>query len=393
MKFTTMRHIERFLGNPLVLALYLLKLLGFPFRHRKRLPAEADQIESILILKFFGVGSIVNAFPFIDALRARCPDARIIFATFETNRAFLELTAKVDQIITVDPSSFARFAGSNARAIRSLAGLRVDICFDLEFFSKYSMVFSFLSRAAIRVGFFASYNLRSLLLTLPHSFNHYRHISRIYLSMAEAIGFKIPESGYQIALPSAEPADRERVAELVENRGGHPIVSVNPNASDLCPLRRWPATSFIELITRLSSKEPGHLFVFLGSPSERAHVEEIVRSCASAGVRAFNAAGLTSIRDLMILLEMSVVLISNDSGPVHLAAAYQTPTLALYGPETPIQYGPLNPRAVSLYKGLYCSPCINVLDNKSFVMCSDQKCMTAITVDEALEALGERFFD
>ena len=88
---------------------------------------------------------------------------------------------------------------------------------------------------------------------------------------------------------------------------------------------------------------------------------------------------------------MTEILISNDSGPVHVAAGYKTNTLVLFGPETPVNYALLNPNARIIYKELYCSPCINILDNKSFENCTDPKCMNMISIKETLGELKKYF--
>jgi len=89
-------------------------------------------------------------------------------------------------------------------------------------------------------------------------------------------------------------------------------------------------------------------------------------------------------------LERSSLFVSNDSGPMHLAAASGTPTVGLFGPETPMMYAPLGVRARSVYRPPACSPCINVHDNKvSACVRGRPECLTNLTVDHVLAEMRE----
>ena len=141
MKFATMRFLEKTAGRVIILLLIFMKYLGFPYRrHRKNI--SEDNTKTILILKFFGLGSIINAFPLIEILRKNFPKARIVFATFQANNQFLEITKRVDEVITVNPDSLWTFFIDSLRTLVRVNKAKVDICIDLEFFSKYGLAFS-----------------------------------------------------------------------------------------------------------------------------------------------------------------------------------------------------------------------------------------------------------
>lgn len=89
----------------------------------------------------------------------------------------------------------------------------------------------------------------------------------------------------------------------------------------------------------------------------------------------------------MALLARADVLLSNDTGPVHLASQLGTPVLAFYGPNTPVLYGPLSAGSRAFYRDLPCSPCITVANYRSS-RCRIHTCMAAIPVGEVVEALG-----
>ena len=96
--------------------------------------------------------------------------------------------------------------------------------------------------------------------------------------------------------------------------------------------------------------------------------------------KTINLAGQTSFRELLTLYELSLLLISNDSGPVHFASTTNIKIVALYGPENPSVFGPLSPNVKNLYLNLSCSPCVSPLNQKKSE-CNDNICMKSITSD------------
>ncbi|HUU41094.1 MAG TPA: glycosyltransferase family 9 protein, partial [Desulfatiglandales bacterium] len=389
-----MRFLDRYAGKFIISVLVIINfILGF-FSLKRRKNPYPEKVETILISKYFGLGSIMNSFPLLNVLKNHFIHPYMIFITFERNREIFDITGIVDEVITIRNYSFIRFVLDSLKAILRLNRIGIDISIDLEFFSKFSMIMSYFSGAHVRVGFFSYFNNRSALLTHSAAFNHYKHISRAYLSMGEKIGLKVPESGYSISLPKQDGQVIKELNEIIENYTHLPIVTINPNASTLCEMRKWPDDRYVELLDRLMEKYPEYLYVLIGSKAEFDYVESIYGHCRFHDGRLRNIAGKTDLKHLLALLDESELLISNDSGPVHLAAGYQIKTVVLFGPETPVLYRPLNDNVKVIFRDIYCSPCINVLDNKSFEECNDVKCLKKISVDEVFEAaecfLGNR---
>lgn len=118
------------------------------------------------------------------------------------------------------------------------------------------------------------------------------------------------------------------------------LVSINVNASELCFERRWPAENFIVLISILASKYPDIKFIFIGSRVEKEYVDNIFSQLSPKYRNVVNLAGELSLEELLVLLGDSLLFLGNDSGPLHLAEALETPSVSLFGPETPSLYGP-----------------------------------------------------
>ena len=161
-----------------------------------------------------------------------------------------------------------------------------------------------------------------------------------------------------------------------------PIVLLNPNVSDMLPLRKWATERFIELARRLLEYDPNLLIIFTGGKSERDASCRIVREVNSP--RAVSLAGQTSLRELLVLFCVADVLVTNDSGPGHFAALTPISSVVLFGPETPALFGPVGENQQALYAGLACSPCVSALNHR-FSQCKNNVCMQAITVEQVYE--------
>jgi ADP-heptose:LPS heptosyltransferase len=179
---------------------------------------------------------------------------------------------------------------------------------------------------------------------------------------------------------------QQRLAEAAGHPVGRPIVLLNPNASDIVPLRKWPADRFLAVGQRLLQSHPDLTVVVTGGRSERAAAEAFVARMNSP--RAVSMAGKTTLRELLVLYGLADVLVTNDSGPGQFASMTDIDAVVLFGPETPQLWGPLGPRAHVLWAGLACSPCINPF-NFRFSPCTEPLCMSEISVEQVVAAVDE----
>ena len=161
------------------------------------------------------------------------------------------------------------------------------------------------------------------------------------------------------------------------------LVLINPNASEILPQRRWMPERFAELIRRILVANDDILVLITGAPSEREEAKQPAAQCASD--RCIPFAGYTTVTDLPALYSLAVVMVSNDSGQAHFAAACSLPTIVLFGPETPSLYQPLG-NSTPIYAGLACSPCVSAGNHRKSA-CSDNVCMRAISVEQVFRAV------
>jgi len=388
-RFNLALAIDRWVGGVLCVSLLgLLRML------RRRAPAEpplSSEVRKVLVVKMWGLGSIVLATPLLQEIARRCPKARVDFVTLREKTVLLDLYPQIGHRYTPDLSrGIPRFLVETVRGLVRIRRERYDLLLDLEFFTRFTAIFSLLAGARQSHGFSSKGSFRGRLHDVEVPFNAYRHVTANFLALLRGRPFDrvLPfDPGDPRALPplrapeSAWEACRRALAEDPAWEPARPAVVLNPNAGDMALERRWPAERAIELLDRLAERDDLNV-VLTGSSSERAYVQSLVAGSRHPE-RLVNLAGRIGIPELVALLERARVLVTNDSGPLHLAAAAGLSTVALFGPETPVLYAPLRSREAQQhrihYLGLPCSPCMFVHNNK-VVSCwfAQAHCMTGI---------------
>lgn len=386
-----MRQIDRWIGAPVCFLLTMFDRLRRVF---SRGNGAAVGPKNILLIQLAEMGGWVVAQPAIRMLRRRYPQARIHLLTFDRSRELLALMgfAEGGEIVTIPTNSVGAFAGGSLRALRNLRGLKIDAAVNLEAFARFSTVLAYLSGAKTRVGFHPMANTGPYvgdLVTHKLLYNPHIHAGASFLALGEALAeapgqqphAKLDLHAADLSidpLPPDPPEDQAMGQTLRQALGrdpaGYRLVILNTNASDLVPNRRWPMASFAWLAAELL-KEPDIALVLTGAADEYAQNQALARSLGSD--RVVNLAGRTSLAQLLALLRLGALIITNDSGPGHFAGLTATPALVLFGPETPRIFGPLGSGAETLYLGLACSPCVSAYNQKSSP-CRDNRCLKQI---------------
>jgi len=383
MKISSMKRIDRWAGLP---ACWLLKQAS-----RFRAEQKPEQIDRVLVIKFWGMGSMILALPVFKALREAFPAATIGFATISRNRRFAELLKISDRQIYLDlPKNPLRVFFSIISFFRRLRNFRPQAVIDLEYLTRFSALATFLSGAGKRVGFHSWDVWRGGLHNVPVPFNPYWHASENFLNLARKLTGKSFPLKFEFTLPENQAA-KERLEEKLTSEKISPadkLILINPNASTIALERRWPPEHFIKLIEMLLVDDPGKL-ILIGAPEEQGFVEKL-RASLKIPDRVLSLAGRLALDELIELIRRSDLLITNDSGPLHIAELLRTRTVSFFGPETPILFGPLGEGHRVLYHAIDCSPCITVYNAKT-VRCIRKvpECVAGISPEEAMLAVKE----
>ncbi len=373
---------DRALGRVACVVLQPLRWMRFLRRRR-------EPVQRVLLIKFWGMGSLQLLTPAIETLRRRHPGAELHLLTLSQNGEFAQGLGAFDSVLAFDVGSNT-WLGVYRRILGLVMGLRqrrYDAVYDFEFFTRFSAVISLLSGAPVARGFASPTVWRGGFHTETAPFNRYWHVARNFRCLAGGeTGFDVDPD--DLGVFRIERADELEATTALFEAGiapDGPLVVLNPNAGTLSLERRWPRDSFAELARRLID-EDGARIVLVGATRERAYTHQIVELIGPTEPgRVANLAARLSVGGLHALLDGADAFVSNDSGPMHLGAALGTPTVGLFGPETPVMYRPIGDRASFLYDPPPCSPCINVHDNK-FAVCwrGRPECLMNLSVDAVI---------
>src|SRR6478672_12979058 len=392
---SALQHTDRWLGAPLCAVLTLVRKVFGPGR-----PSRACPVHKILFIKFAEQGSTVLAYPAICRATAMVGRENVYFVVFEDNRFILDVMEIIPEqnVITISTKGPFALATGAFRAILRARKIDIDAVIDMEFLTRFSAMLTFLTGAKSRVGFhtfFGDGPYRGDLMTHRLLYNPHLHTSQMFEAMVEALtrdpamlptfDFK-PPATQPFAKFNPAPGEAAEVDALLRREnpavGSAPLILLNPNASDLLPLRRWPPMRYVELSRRLLERYPDLFIAFTGAPAEATANNRLAAEVNSN--RVILLAGKTALRQVLVLYTRSEILVTNDSGPAHFASMTPIRVVTLFGPETPALFGARSSNATALWAGIACSPCVNAYNNRQSV-CRNNLCMQAITVDAVFE--------
>src|SRR5215471_11648419 len=399
---STLQRTDRWIGAPLCLFLSVLRRIfesaGLPVRRKVR---------RILFIKFAEQGSTVLAYPAILRAIEMVGRQNVYFVVFEGNRFILDVMEIIPDgnVITIATKSLFGLATGALRALLQVRKIGIDAVVDMEFLTRFSAILTFMTGAKSRVGFHTFYGdgpYRGNLMTHRLLYNPHLHTSQMFEAMVEALtrdpsllptfDFR-PSANQPLARFRPSQSEVAEINALLQREnpriGSAPLILLNPNASDLLPLRRWPPLRYAELARRLLERYPELFIGFTGGPGEAVPNNRLADEVGSD--RVIRLAGKTTLQQVLVLYTRSEILVTNDSGPAHFASMTPISVVALFGPETPALFSTRSPNATALWAGIACSPCVNAYNNRQSV-CRNNLCMQAITVDEVFEKVT-RIYD
>jgi heptosyltransferase-2 len=317
--------------------------------------------------------------PALRKLRLAHPGARISVLTRESLSPIFKLSGLVDEVLHYHKASGA--AGRLQSFLKNLATIRagrfeIAVLFQSAF---EAALLAFLARIPRRVGYDAQG--RGFLLTdAIAEVGTGRHETLDYVALVDALeGLKGMSTAATTGVQPAIAATDEQRADALDllrrkgiDPGGRPLVILNPGATN-SEAKRWPESRYAEVSDRFT--ETGALVVIIGAGTEESLATRI--ELLTHGERPVNLVGLTDIPTLCGLLSLARVVISNDTGSAHVAAALGRPTLTIFGPTNEFETAPLGPKAELVRApGIECERCM-------LRQCPiDHRCMTRITTDE-----------
>ncbi|MDR2835331.1 MAG: glycosyltransferase family 9 protein [Bacteroidales bacterium] len=377
MKTSTLIIIEKYFVKPILLFLNIfVRIIGKIAHLNHDLSRDFDVIA---VCKFKGMGSIIQATPLLQTLRIRYPNAEIIFVSTKANEGILSKIDLIDTRILLNDKNFFTLITCFFPFLFRLIFKKIKIYIDLEIYSHFSSFVTTASLAKNRIGFYLSSSDYSLgLYTHMMYFNSDFPIFQVYLQMARLL--KI--NNIYTKLYDFQSITYNNDCGFINKDENYFVINVN--ASDLRVERRWDILNFEKLILELIKSFPSIKIILIGSKSEYNYTRALNEKITHKNI--INLSGKTNIEELILIIKKAKLVITNDTGPMHLSFALKTKTVALFGPCSPIQYGISENNAI-IYNKIYCSPCVHEFLKPPCK--GDNQCMKQISVEIVLNAINE----
>ena len=383
--------IDKTLGAFLNVLLYsLVRIAGKILRINHNLDRP---FERIVVCKLKGMGSIVQASALLATLRKNYPSAEIIFVSTQANKSILNFYGdSINGTIFIQDNSIYQLIKSSVSALLKLWKFRPQVYIDIEVYSNYSSLLCTLSAASNRFGYYKSdKNYRTGLYTHLMYYNIKAPLSEIYLQMARILPIKevVHELIPLILSNEIQSNSNQRLREFNPQIELSNYLVINPNASDLRLERRWPAEYFIQLIQEIRVLKPEMFLVLIGNKQEASYVKEIAKHFNQDNW-IIDSSGKLKLDELIAVMNHAEGIITNDTGPLHLALALRKKTIGLFGPCAPDQYGQMQ-TCIPVYTNVYCSPCVHEFIKPPCA--GDNQCMKRMKVSLVLDALKQLLND
>lgn len=332
------------------------------------------KIEKILIRSTNWIGDAVMTTPVVRSIRQNYPDAHITLLALPWVADVFSACPHIDQIFVYDKKGIHKGVKGRLKLVSDLRAGAFDITFLLQNAFEAALITT-LAAIPARAGY--TTDGRRLLLTHPVKKTAdigTKHQVHYYQQILTGLGLGIGPDTLELFLDTK--AVREAEELLDQSNIQPPFIGLNPGAA-YGPAKRWPAEKYGKLAKELSNTTGGTCLIF-GTDADQQTAEEIA---GIAGDLILDLTGKTSLSLALALIDRCQVFITNDSGLMHVAAALQTPLVAVFGSTDHIATGPYSDRAVVIRKEMECSPCMKThCPEKHF------KCMQTITVQEVAKA-------
>lgn len=343
--------------------------------------------KKILVLRYRFIGDTILTVPFLRNLRRAEPDAFIAWVVAPGSSDVVHGIPYVDELIVWDPETIHADSRGGHRSLASKVRFILDLRsrkFDKAYVLKRSFssaIIALLSGARERIGF--DTEGRRFLLTKAVPYRHDRHEVLNFLDVLSADGVPVVDDHLEAWL---SPEEERFAEEFLAGAGASPDerpIAIHPFAAN--QIRAWPEDRFIEVANRLQEAH-GCRIVLFGGGRDTELGRRMQEGISPAPLMAV---GTTDLRQTMAILSRCRLLVCNDSGIMHLAAALRVPLVAVFGPQSPVKFGPWGSSCQVVYSDFPCSPC----KQKFFTECEPSergkpKCLEAIPVATLLDAVA-----
>ena len=338
---------------------------------------KGQDYKKILIVRLDKIGDLVLSTPAIKAVHDAYPNSHITVLVRPYAREIVDGNPYVNEIITYDKAGGEKGFLKNIRFILNLRKKRFDLALILHPKNR-THIFLFLAGIPERVGYDKKLGI---LLTkkIPHIKQYgLKHEIDYTLDLLRYVGIEPKDKSLHVPI---KKESEKKISDIFTKNGisgTDLVIAIHPGSS--CPSKRWRVEHFAKVGDLLALNYKAKIVIMAG-PKDKGFGDKTAELMES---NPLNLSGKTTIADLASILKHSHLFISNDSGPVHVACAVGTPTIAIFGRNdrglAPTRWRPVGERDIALHKDIGCEPCLSHNCKKGFA------CLEAISEEEVLKA-------
>lgn len=329
--------------------------------------------KKILIVKPSALGDIIHTLPVLAALKNNFPDSEIHWVVAKGLHEVLERHPLINKLWIIDKNKWKKLEAAKetlseiATLKKDLKKEKFDVVIDLQGLFRTGII-SKLTGSKCRIGFKKAREGAAIFYNkkIDVDWESIHAVDR-YLKLLEPLGCKVDKVEFPMAPFPEECA--------VMNELPDKYVVIAPSAGK--EANRWPAERFGRLVSKL--KLPS---VVVSNAADAKIADEVV---ASSDGKAVSLAGRTTIMELVAVIKNAEYFISNDTGPMHIAAALNVPVFAIFGPANPVRTGPYGDIHTIIKADIPCSPCYKKK------RCERSDCLKTLTVDLVYKKISEKF--
>lgn len=384
--------IDYWIGIPICFLLSMLDKIRRVFIKKR----EKCLYKKIMFIELSEMGAAILGYSAIKKARQMYPDSKVYFLIFKENVEsvyILDIISR-ENVLTIRSKNLWVLLTDTIKAIIKIRREKIDVVIDMELFSRFASILTYLSGAKTKVGFY-KFSLEGLyrgdFYTHKVIYNPYIHISKNFLTLVYSLKLPYKDAPtFEISLIKEKTeVPRIRINKLREEniwkkikennknvQNSNKLVVLNLGLGEFLPLRKWPLENYIKLAGSLL-RIPDIFVVLISLQFE---YREVLKTILNSP-RCINLIKKLSFRELIDLFNISDLLITHDGGTVNIASLANINTIALFGPETPLLYEPLSANKRIIYKNHTCSPCFSA-HNHRYSMCKNNVCLKTINVEE-----------
>lgn len=329
--------------------------------------------KKILVTFLMHLGDLTLTTPFIHALRKAAPDAHITYLVDEKLKDVVLHNPYLDEVITIDKKGRDNSILGLMACARKLSGMNFDVLINLHPNERCSFICA-LTKCKLKTG--TTHTIFKPMWDVFTPLNRKIHAADMYLDVLTQLGVKnLEHNGLEI-FPSDEHF--KNAEEFWRNHGvfgSDKLIGFNIGSAVVT--KRWAPERFAQVADHFAAK--GYKPVFFGGTMDEEMVQGAISFMKSTPVVA---TGSFTIGTLAAAMRRCSLIITNDSGPMHVAISQKVPIVAMYGPSSPKLYGPYTKDATIVTAQPPCLGCASGMKHK----CDDMQCMTRLYVEQVIEA-------